>query len=127
MSSAGVIVQVVALFFLLLMFANIPLIIINFRKLTIKEIFKASFYIAIRYFFTTFILFILLIISLVVAFLCFFSQMAMLLLVWMMIGISLPIMLGVKITKPIFYVLEKKQFERIMHYDEEDDLDDLEF
>jgi hypothetical protein len=127
MSSAGVIVQVVALFFLLLMFANIPLIIINFRKLTIKEIFKASFYIAIRYFFTTFILFILLVVSLVVAFLCFFSQMAMLLLVWMMIGISLPIMLGVKITKPIFYVLEKKQFERIMHYDEEDDLDDLEF
>ena len=48
MSSAGVIVQVVALFFLLLMFANIPLIIINFRKLTIKEIFKASFYIIYR-------------------------------------------------------------------------------
>ena len=126
-SSAGVIVMFVALIFLLLMIANVPLIIVNFKKLTVGEIIKSAFYLSFRYFLTTFILFILLIFSVGIGILCFLSQMAILLLAWMMIGISLPIMLGVRITKPIFYMLEKKQFERIMHYDEEDELDDLEF
>lgn len=126
-SSVGVIVMFVALILLFLMVSNVPLIIINFKKLTISEIIRSAFYLSLRYFLTTFILFLLLIISITVGVLCFFSQMAFLLLLWLMIGISLPIMLGVKITKPVFYVLEKKQFERIMHYDEEDDLDDLEY
>ena len=125
-SSAGVVVMFVAMIFLLLMASNVPLIIINFKKLTVGEIIRSAFYLAFRYFLTTFILFILLVFSVGIGILCFLSQMAILLLLWMMIGISLPIMLGTKITKPIFYMLEKKQFERIMHYDEEDDLDDLE-
>lgn len=124
-SSVGVVIMAVTLIFALLMIVNVPLLMIYFNKLTSKELIKSSFYLAFRYFLTSFILLIILLVSIISGILSFFSQNAALLLGWMLIGMALPIFLSVKLSRTIYFILNKKQFERIMHYDEEDDLSDL--
>ena len=94
-----------------LMCLHLPLLIITFESLTVMETVKTAFYIVFRYFLTTLILlamFILKIIGTIAA------------PIWLLVGISLPTLLGIKLTYPVYYKFENIDLEKIMHQVEED-------
>ena len=96
---------------IVLMCLHLPLLIITFESLTVMETIKTAFYIVFRYFLTTLILlamFILKIIGTIAA------------PIWLLVGISLPTLLGIKLTYPVYYKFENIDLEKIMHQVEED-------
>ena len=44
--------------------------------------------------------------------------------IWMLVGISLPIFLQVKVTAPVYYKLSQIDFEKIMHQVDEEEEDE---
>lgn len=110
-SQMGIIVMIILGIILIMVCVHIPLIIITFKSLTVGEIIKTAFYISFRYFLTTLILFGMFVLKIVgiIAFP-----------IWIIIGISLPTFLGVKLTKPVYYKFEKIDLEKIMHEVEEE-------
>lgn len=104
-------VIVVCLFVFTFMVVHIPLLMITFEKLTNMEIFKTSLFVSIRYFLTTLLMMLSVIFVFGVLFLCLIVP--GLLAVWMVIGISLPMFIVVRVTTPIYYKFAKIDFQKI--------------
>lgn len=91
---------------------HVPLIMITFESLTVGEIIKTSFYISFRYFVTTLILFGMFVLKII-------GTIATP--IWLLFGISLPTLLGIKLTAGVYYKFEQIDLEKIMHMAEEDE------
>ena len=111
--TGGFIVNIILIIVSLIIGCNLPFIIIEFPSLNIKESIRTSFYISLKYFRTTLVCLIgdLIIIGLFAS--CLFD--ARLLAIFMLIGISLPLFLEVKLTYVIYEKMKKLNIERIMH------------
>ena len=116
--NAGFMVCLVGFLIVLFLNGHMALIIISFTTLTIPEIFRTGFYVTFRYLLTTLILFVLNLL-IIVGLICCIIRFQVLA-IWMLLGISLPIYLGVKITAPVYYKFSKIDFEKIMHAGEEE-------
>ena len=111
--NAGFIVSGVAFILITFLSVHLALLLITFESFTVGEIYRTSFYVSIRYFLTTLILFVLQVLIIGSFIYCMFD--ARFLAVWLLIGISLPVFLQVKVTTPIYYKLSQIDFEKIMH------------
>lgn len=121
--NAGFIVSGVAFILITFLSVHLALLLITFESFTVGEIYRTSFYVSIRYFLTTLILFVLQVLIIGSFIYCMFD--ARFLAVWLLIGISLPVFLQVKVTTPIYYKLSQIDFEKIMHQlDEEEEKDE---
>ena len=107
----GIVVMLLLAIVVLLMSMHLPLLIITFEGLTVIETIKTAFYIVFRYFLTTLILLAMFVLKLV-------GSIAAP--IWLLVGISLPTLLGIKLTYPVYYKFEKIDLEKIMHQVEED-------
>lgn len=107
----GIPVIVISLIVFTFMIVHIPLLMITFEKLTNGEIFKTSLFVAIRYFITTLLM--LFTVALVVGILLFSMVVPGILAVWMIIGISLPMFIAIRVTTPIYYRFAKIDFKKI--------------
>lgn len=136
----GIVVISICLLILVLLVSHLPQLICIFKDLPNFQIFKVSFYISFRYFLTTLIMLIVnlvaygsLVIILTLIFtskkideetgktvLAVHSSVRIMLVIWTMIGISLPKYLGLRFTKPLYYKLEKIDMEKINQQIEED-------
>lgn len=108
----GIVVMFIFLIILVMLCVNIPLIVVTFPSLNVGEILKTSFYISFRYFMTTLILFgmfILKIIGTIAA------------PIWLLVGVSLPTLLGIKLTAAVYIKFEKIDLEKMMHQVEEEE------
>lgn len=120
--NAGFLISFIGFFVITFLSVHLPLLIITFEKLTVAEIYRTSFYITFRYLLTTLILFILQIVIIGIFILCIFDP--RILAVWLLIGISLPLFLEIKMTAAIYYKFSQIDFEKIMHFAEEDEEDE---
>lgn len=136
----GIVVISICVLILVLLVSHLPQLICIFKDLPNFQIFKVSFYISFRYFLTTLIMLIVnlvaygsLVIILTLIFaskkideetgktvLAVHSSVRIMLVIWTMIGISLPKYLGLRFTKPLYYKLEKIDMEKINQQIEED-------
>lgn len=107
----GIVVMLLLGIIVLMMSMHLPLLIITFEELTVIETIKTAFYIVFRYFLTTLILLAMFVIKVV-------GTIAAP--IWLLVGISLPTLLGIKLTYPVYYKFEKIDLEKIMHQVEED-------
>lgn len=110
----GVAVMIVLGVIIIMLCVHIPLLTITFESLTVGEIIRTSFYISFRYFVTTLILFGMFVLKIV-------GTIATP--IWLLFGLSLPTLLGIKLTEGVYYKFEKIDLEKIMHM-AEDDLDE---
>lgn len=91
-------VLVIGVFVVALFFCHIPLIIITFPKLRLGEILALSIFMTFRYFPSTLVLLSMLGVTLVGTY--FFP-------IWLLVGISLPIYIGIALTRPTYKKLEQ--------------------
>lgn len=120
--NAGFIVSGIAFILITFLSVHLALLLITFESFTVGEIYRTSFYVSIRYFLTTLILFVLQVLIIGSFIYCMFD--ARFLAVWLLVGISLPVFLQVKVTTPIYYKLSQIDFEKIMHLVEEEEEED---
>ena len=120
--NAGFIVSGIAFILITFLSVHLALLLITFESFTVGEIYRTSFYVSIRYFLTTLILFVLQVLIIGSFIYCMFD--ARFLAVWLLVGISLPVFLQVKVTAPIYYKLSQIDFEKIMHQVEEEEEED---
>lgn len=120
--NAGFIVSGVAFILITFLSVHLALLLITFESFTVGEIYRTSFYVSIRYFLTTLILFVLQVLIIGSFIYCMFD--ARFLAVWLLVGISLPVFLQVKVTTPIYYKLSQIDFEKIMHQVDEEEEED---
>ena len=117
-AQTGIVVIVICLIIFTFIILHIPLLLITFNRLTNMQIFKTSIYISVRYFLTTLIMLVAASIVIGVLISCLFVP--WILGIWMIIGISLPLYLIVKITTPIYYRFAKIDFKKINEKIEEE-------
>lgn len=117
--NTGFLISFIGFFVITFLSVHLPLLIITFEKLNVTEIYRTSFYVTFRYILTTLILFLLHVVIIGVFALCIFDPRV--LAVWLLIGISLPLFLEIKITAPIYYKFSQIDFEKIMRLAEEDE------
>lgn len=117
--NAGFIVSLVAFVIITILSVHLPLLIVTFESFTVGEVYRTSFYVSIRYFLTTLILFVLQVLIIGSFIYCMVDP--RFLAVWLLVGISLPVFLQVKTTVPIYYKLSKIDFEKIMHLVDEEE------
>ncbi len=117
-AQAGFVAMVVCLIIFLFSVVHIPYLIIILPKLRIIDIVKTSFYMAFRYILTTIAMMITF--GVIVGSLMMCIAIPGLLAVWMIIGISLPIFLITKATRPIYYQFETVDFDKISKKIEEE-------
>ncbi|MCM1260885.1 MAG: DUF624 domain-containing protein [Prevotella sp.] len=117
-AQAGFVVMIICLLIYLFSVVHIPYLIIILPKLRKVDIVKTSFYMAFRYIFTTIAMVITF--CIIVGLLLICVAIPGLLAVWMIIGISLPIFLITKMTKPIYYQFERVDFDKIARQIEEE-------
>ncbi len=117
-AQVGIVVIVVCMIIFTFMIVHIPLLMITFEKLDNYQIFKLSLFLCVKYFLTTLLMLLSVIIILGVLFLCLFQP--GILAIWMIIGISLPMYLVIKFTTPIYYRFAKVDFEKINKQIEEE-------
>ncbi len=122
--NAGFLISFIGFFVITFLSAHLSLLLITFEKLSVTEIYKTSFYITFRYLLTTFILFVLHALIIGIFILCIFDP--RILAIWLLIGISLPLFLEIKITAPIYFKFSQIDFEKIMHLVEEEEDDEEE-
>lgn len=108
----GLAVMIILGVIITMLCVHIPLIMITFESLTVGEIIRTSFYISFRYFVTTLILFGMFILKIIG---CIAAP------IWLLFGISLPTLLGIKLTAGVYYKFEQIDLEKIMHMAEEDE------
>lgn len=119
--SAGFVVTFVCGLIIVFLSVHLELLLIYFKNLRVGDIFRTSLFITFRYFLTTLILFILHLLILGL-FVCCLLVDRRLLTIFILIGISLPLFLEVKVTAPIYYKFSKIDFEKIMaRVDEEEE------
>lgn len=116
----GFLVSFVGFIILTFLSSHLPLLITTFKSLTIMEILRTGFYVTFRYFLSTLILFICNIVMIGGFVFALFVD-ARILAIWMLIGLTLPIFLGVKLTAAVYYKFSQINLEKIMHMVEEDD------
>ena len=105
----------VMMFFILIaiiLLLHMPQLIITFTNLKTKELIKTAFYISFRYLGVTAVAFALLLVSI-------FGLAAAP--IWFLIGLSGPAFLIIKFSEPLFYRLNKIDFERIMRQIDEEE------
>lgn len=113
-SNVGFWIMFIFIIIIVIMLLHIPLLIVTFKNLRSKELLKTSIYIAFRYIGITMIALVLLIISIV-------GIVAAP--IWFLVGLSGPALLFIKVSEPLYYRLNKIDFEKIMHQldDEEEE------
>lgn len=112
----GIVVMIMFALVLALLCVHIPLIIITFPRLSVWEIYKTAFYVSFRYFLTTLILLSMLILEIIGVIAAP---------IWLLIGISLPMLLGIKFTAPVYMKFEMIDLEKIIkNVEEEEDEDE---
>lgn len=121
--NAGFLINFIAIIIIMFLTSHLPLLICTFKSLTVGELLKTSFYVTFRYILTTLILFICNIVIVGGFLACLFID-ARILAFWMLIGISLPLYLGVKLTSGIYYKFNKINLEQIMHKVDMEDEDE---
>lgn len=107
----GIAVMMLCGLIILLIALHLPLLIITFENLTVMETIKIAFYIVFRYFITTLILLAMFIVKIV-------GTIAAP--IWFLVGLSLPTLLGIKLTYPVYYKFENIDLEKIIQQAEED-------
>jgi uncharacterized membrane protein YesL len=112
LSQAGFYVMIFMTLVIAFMAVNIPLLIINFPKLHVRGLIKATFYVTFKYPLTTLILLGLFILTLAV--LPFLP-------ISVVIGLSLPAYLGVRITSPVYAYFKKIKLDEQMTQEEEEE------
>lgn len=110
-AQVGIPVIVICLIIFTFMIVHIPLLMITFEKLTNGEIFKTSLFVSVRYFLTTLLM--LFSVVLIVGILLLSMITPGILAVWMILGISLPMFIIIKVTTPIYYRFAKIDFKKI--------------
>lgn len=121
--NTGFIVSVVAFIVITILSVHLPLLVVTLESLTVGETYRTGFYVSIRYFLTTLILFVLQVLIIGSFIYCMIDP--RFLAIWLLVGISLPVFLQVKVTAPIYYKFSQIDFEKIMHQvDEEEESDE---
>ena len=120
--NAGFIVCGVAVIVITILSVHLPLLVVTFESFTVGEIYKISLYVTFRYFLTTLILFVLQVLIIGTFIFCMFDPRV--LAIWLLVGISLPVFLQVKVTAAIYYKFSQIDFEKIMHQLDEEEEDD---
>ncbi len=114
----AIVVVPVCLLIFTFMIVHIPLLLITFEKLTNFEIFRTALFVSIRYFLTTLLMLFAALFVIGMFIMC--MVVPGLLAVWMILGISLPLFLVVKVTIPVYYRFAKIDFKKIEEEVEED-------
>lgn len=114
---AGYWIMLVVLLLLVLFSLHLPLVMINFQSFGIMDTIRISIFICFRYFISSLIILGLNIIIVIGV---------LALPIWVVIGISLPVFLSIKLTDATYYYLRKIDLEKIIQRakeieDEEDD------
>lgn len=113
--NVGFWIMFIFIIILLMMILHIPLLIVTFRNLRAKELLKTSMYIAFRYIGITLVALVLLVISIV-------GIVAAP--IWFLVGLSGPAFLLIKVSEPLYYRLNKIDFEKIMRQIDEEESED---
>lgn len=101
---AGFVVIAIFLIALCLLVVHVPMLIITLPKLSIIDMLKTNVFMAINYFLNTIILLAMLLVS-IIGF-TFFP-------IWIIFGISLPMLIGIRFSKVNYKELEKVDFNKI--------------
>jgi hypothetical protein len=115
-SNVGFWIMFIFILIVILMILHIPLLISTFKSFRSLDILKTSMFLAFRYIGITAIALVLLIISIV-------GIVAAP--IWFLVGLSGPAFLLIKVSEPLYYRLNKIDFEKIMRQiDEEEENDE---
>ena len=99
---------------------TLPLVDVDCSIVNLYGVFLLA---ALAYFLTTLILFVLQVLIIGSFIYCMIDP--RFLAIWLLVGISLPVFLQVKVTAPIYYKFSQIDFEKIMHQvDEEEESDE---
>lgn len=113
LSNIGFWIMLIFIVIMIIMILHIPLLIVTFKNLRSREILKTSMYIAFRYLGITLIALVMFVISIV-------GIVAAP--IWFLVGFSGPAYLLIKVSEPLYYRLNKIDFEKIMRQlDEEEE------
>ncbi len=119
----GFLVSFVGFILLTFIQAHAPLLIMTFKSLTVGELLKTTFFVTFYRILSTLIIFIFDIIMIGGITLAFLFD-ARILAIWLLVGVSLPMFLIVKITYVVYSDFEKVNLEKIMHRIEEEEDDE---
>lgn len=108
---AGFVVVIIFLVALVCLVVHVPLLVITLPNLSVLDLLKTNIFMSINHFINTIILITMLMIS-VIGF-TFFP-------IWIIFGISLPVMIGIRFSKVNYAELEKVDFEKINNLVDED-------
>lgn len=108
---AGFVVSGVFSIIAILLVVHIPMVIITLPKLSVGDILKTNVFMTINYFINTIILLAMLLVSVIG--ITLFP-------IWIIFGISLPILIGVRFSKVNYKELEKVDFDKINRLVDED-------
>ena len=108
---AGFVVSGVFTIAIILLSVHIPMIIITLPKLSVIDTLKTNVFMTINYFVNTIILLAMLLVSIIGI---------MLFPIWIIFGISLPLLIGVRFSKVNYKELEKVDFDKINKLVDED-------
>ena len=111
MFQAGFVVILLFAIILCLLVVHIPMVIITLPRMRVIDMLKTNVFMAINYFLNTIVLFAMLIVS-IIGF-AFFP-------IWIIFGISLPILIGLRFSKVNYRELEKVDFDKINKQVEKD-------
>ena len=111
MFQAGFVVILLFAIILCLLVVHIPMVIITLPRMRVIDMLKTNVFMAINYFLNTIVLFAMLIVS-IIGF-AFFP-------IWIIFGISLPILIGLRFSKVNYRELEKVDFDKINSQVEKD-------
>lgn len=108
---AGFVVILLFALILCLLVVHVPMVIITLPRMRVGDMLKTNVFMAINYFLNTIVLFAMLIVS-IISFMLFP--------IWIIFGISLPILIGLRFSKVNYRELEKVDFEKINNQVEKD-------
>lgn len=103
--NAGFVVCFISFLVIIFLSVELPHVIVTFDSFSIGDLLKTSLYITFRYILTTLILFIISIV-IIIGFICCmirFSYLA----IWLLVGVSLPLYIGVRVSLPVYKYLDK--------------------
>ena len=115
---AGYWIMLVVLLLLVLFSLHLPLVMINFQSFGIVDTIRISIFICLRYFISSLIIFGMNLVMLIGV---------LALPIWVVIGISLPIFLSIKLTDATYYYLKKIDLEKIIERAKEIEEDEDDF
>lgn len=108
---AGFVVIGLLALILCLLVVHVPMLVITLPKMRVVDLLKTNVFMAINYFINTIVLFAMLLVS-IIGF-AFFP-------IWIIFGISLPILIGLRFSKINYKELEKVDFDKINSQVEKD-------